>query len=305
MPKKRNLLLLTPAIVLPERFEIVKHFDLFRKETIKYAESLSKRLCYWQTMDSVITIPALADNLIYLYRYDRSDSLAVDPGDSSAVLTAMKEHGLTLKMILITHHHWDHTAGAAELKQKTGCTVIGGDKARTPGIDQVVEDGQILMLGDAAIQVLATPGHTRTSVCYYVQPTSNNEGGILFTGDTLFVGGCGRLLECDAQSMWESLQRLACLPDETLVYCGHDYTLENYEFASSIEPNNPLVRQRLDEIKKAPRQSRPAVPSTMLQEKTTNPFLRAGTSELKAALKMSQARAADVFAELRARKDVF
>ena len=296
---------MTPAIVLLERFEIVKHFDLFRKGTIKYIESLSKRLCYWQTMDSVITIPALGDNLIYLYRYDRSDALAVDPGDSSAVLTAMKEHGLTLKTILITHHHWDHTAGAAELKQKTGCTVIGGDKTRTPGIDQVVDDGQILMLGNAAIQVLATPGHTRTSVCYYVQPTSNNEGGILFTGDTLFVGGCGRLLECDAQSMWESLQRLASLPDETLVYCGHDYTLENYEFASSIEPNNPLVRQRLDEVKQTQGRGELMVPSTMLQEKTTNLFLQAGMPELKAALGMPQGRAVEVFAELRARKDVF
>lgn len=305
MSKKRNVLLLTPAIVLPERFEIVKYFDLFRKGTIKYIESLSKQLCYWQTMDSVITIPALGDNLIYLYRYDRSDALAVDPGDSSAVLTAMKEHGLTLRTILITHHHWDHTAGTVELKQKTGCTVISGDKERTPGIDQVVEDGQILTLGNTRIQVLATPGHTRTSVCYYVQPTSNNEGGILFTGDTLFTGGCGRLLECNTQSMWESLQTLASLPDETLVYCGHDYTLENYEFASSIEPNNPLVRQRLDEIKKAHRQSRPTVPSTMLQEKTTNPFLRAGTPELKVALGLPQGRAVEVFAELRARKDVF
>jgi hydroxyacylglutathione hydrolase len=262
-------------------------------------------LCYWQTMDSVITIPALGDNLIYLYRYDRSDALAVDPGDGSAVLTAMKKHGLTLKTILITHHHWDHTAGAAELKQKTGCTVIGGDKRRTAGIDKVIEDGEILILGRAEIQVIATPGHTRTSVCYYVQPTNNNEGGILFTGDTLFVGGCGRLLECDAQTLWESLQRLAALPDETLIYCGHDYILENYEFASSIEPDNPAVTQRLDEIKQTRRQGRPTVPSTMLQEKTTNPFLRTGTPEMKAALGMQQSRAVEVFAELRARKDVF
>ena len=256
-------------------------------------------------MDSVITIPALGDNLIYLYRYDRSDALAVDPGDGSVVLTAMKDHGLTLKTILITHHHWDHTAGTAELKQKTGCTVIGGDQQRIPAIDQITEDGRILTLGNTKIQVLATPGHTRTSVCYYVQPTGNNEGGILFTGDTLFVGGCGRLLECDAQSMWESLQRLARLPDETLVYCGHDYTLENYEFALSIEPDNLLVRQRLDEVKQAQGRGELMVPSTMLQEKTTNPFLRADTPELKAALKMPQGRAAEVFAELRTRKDVF
>ena len=256
-------------------------------------------------MTSIITIPALGDNLIYVYRYDRSDSLVVDPGDSSAVVRILKEHGLALTTILVTHHHGDHTGGTAELKRKTGCTVIGGDRARTPGIDRLVEDGQILTLGDTRIQVIATPGHTRTSVCYYVPPSNGDKSGILWTGDTLFVGGCGRLLECDAQTMRQSLLRLASLPNETLVYCGHDYTLENYEFASSIEPDNPAVRQRLDEIKQAHRQGRPTVPSTMLQEKATNPFLRADTPELKAALKMSQARAADVFAELRRRKDVF
>lgn len=256
-------------------------------------------------MNSVIIIPALGDNLIYLYRYEQSHALAVDPGDGSAVLSALKKHGLTLKMILITHHHWDHTAAAAELKQKTGCTVIGGDKQRTTSIDKVVEDGRILALGSAEIQVLATPGHTRTSVCYYVSPTSDNEGGILFTGDTLFIGGCGRLLECNAQTLWDSLQRLAALPDDTLIYCGHDYTLENYEFASSIEPDNPAVTERLDEIKLICRQGRPTVPSTMLQERATNPFLRAGTPEMKDALGTPDARAVDVFAELRARKDVF
>jgi hydroxyacylglutathione hydrolase len=256
-------------------------------------------------MDSVITIPALGDNLVYLYRYDRGEALVVDPADSSLVLTTLKEHGLTLKTILITHHHWDHTAGVAGLKHETGCTVIGGDKARTTGIDEVIEDGQIVALGHLRIQVLATPGHTRTSVCYYMQPVSRNDSGILFTGDTLFVGGCGRLLECDAQTMWKSLQRLASLSDETLVYCGHDYTLENYEFASGIEPDNPAVRQRLDEIKQAHRQGKPTVPSTMLQEKTTNPFLRAGTPEMKAALGTPQGRAVEVFAELRARKDIF
>lgn len=250
---------------------------------------------------TVITIAALGDNLIYLYQYGQRESLVVDPGDSLSVLRAMKEHDLALGAILITHHHWDHTAGTAELKRKTGCTAIGADRGRTPDIDEVVEDGQVLTLGDAEIQVLATPGHTRTSVCYYVQPAGNNEGGILFTGDTLFVGGCGRLLECDARSMWESLQRLARLPDDTLVYCGHDYTLENYEFALSIEPGNTLVRQRLDEV----RRGGPAVPSTMSQERGTNPFLRADTPELRVAIGMPQAQAADVFAELRRRKDVF
>ena len=256
-------------------------------------------------MDSVITIPALGDNFIYLYRYNQSDSLAVDPGDGSLVLRTLQEHGLGLKMILITHHHWDHVAGTAELKQKTGCKVIGADRRSIPGIDSVVEDGQILPVGGGKIRVIATPGHTRTSVCYYMEPSPGDKNGILWTGDTLFAGGCGRLLECDAQAMTESLQRLASLPDDTLVYCGHDYTLENYEFASGIEPGNQVVKERLEQVRQLQKQGKTTVPSSILLERRTNCFLRAGTTGLKAALGMPQAKAVEVFAELRRRKDVF
>jgi hydroxyacylglutathione hydrolase len=256
-------------------------------------------------MDSVITIPALGDNFIYLYRYNQNDSLAVDPCDSSLVLRTLREHNLKLKTILITHHHWDHIAGIADLKRKTDCKIIGADKQRIPSIDSVVEDGQILPIGNRIVRVIATPGHTRTSVCYYMEPSAGNENGILWTGDTLFVGGCGRLLECDAQTMWESLQRLASLPDETLVYCGHDYTLENYEFASGIEPNNQAVKERLDQIRQSQTQGKLTVPSSILQERSTNCFLRAGTPEMKVVLAMPQAQAVDVFAELRRRKDIF
>ncbi len=256
-------------------------------------------------MDSIITIPALGDNYIYLYRYNQSDSLAVDPSDSSSVLRAMNEHGLNLKTILITHHHWDHTAGTTELKQKTGCKVIGADKRRIPGIDSVVADGQILSVGERKVRIIATPGHTSTSVCYFMEPSTGNKNGILWTGDTLFVGGCGRLTECNAKSMWDSLQRLASLPDDTLVYCGHDYTLENYEFASGIEPGNQVVKERLDQVMHLQTQGKLTVPSSILLERTTNCFLRAGTPELKAALGMQQAQAVEVFAELRRRKDVF
>jgi hydroxyacylglutathione hydrolase len=256
-------------------------------------------------MNSVITIPAFGDNFVYLYEYRQGDALAVDPSDSSPVLRILGQRGLSLTTILVTHHHWDHTAGVAELKKNTGCEVVGGDARRISGIDRLVEGGRSLAVGEAEIKVIATPGHTHTSVCYYVQPSGDDGNGILWTGDTLFVGGCGRLLECRAQSMWDSLRKLACLPDDTLVYCGHDYTVENYGFALSIEPDNQAVKRRLGEVTQAQKAGGQTVPSTILQERLTNPFLRADSPELKAALNMPGARAVDVFAELRRRKDVF
>lgn len=256
-------------------------------------------------MDTVITIPALGDNYIYLVRYDANDSFVVDPGNASAVLKLLKKHGLNLTTILLTHHHWDHVGGASELKRKTGCEIIAGYKERSRDVDKVVEDGQVLTISEAEIKVLATPGHTLSSVCYYMLPSNAIPRGMLWTGDTLFVGGCGRLFECDPQTMWESLQKLASLPDDTFVYCGHDYTVENYEFALSIEPDNETVKKRLSEIRHALKHGELSVPSSILQEKATNIFLRAESPELKTALGMAKAHAWEIFAELRRRKDRF
>ncbi|NIP25777.1 MAG: hydroxyacylglutathione hydrolase [Phycisphaerae bacterium] len=243
-------------------------------------------------MEPVITISALGDNYIYLYRYHRNNAFAVDPGEAGAVLEALEKHGLNLTDVLITHRHFDHTGGVGDLKDKTGCNVISGEQA------------EVLLDGNVKIQVTATPGHTRDSVCYYVQPTEEHSG-LLFTGDTLFVGGCGRPIECDARTLWQSLRKLAALPNDTLVFPGHDYTQENYEFALTIVPDNPEVKSRLDEIKKIQRQGLPTVPSTILQEKTTNVFLNANKPEIKAALNMSNAADADVFTELRRKKNIF
>lgn len=257
-----------------------------------------------RTMSSVITIPAFGDNFIYLYPYDKNNALAVDPCDSHLVQQALKGHSLNLTTILVTHHHWDHTGGVSDLKKRTGCEVVGAD-GRTPAIDRTVGDGEVLKTGNIEIQVIATAGHTSTSVCYYVPASNDNKQGIVWTGDTLFTGGCGRILECNAQTMLDSLLKLAALPDDTLVYCGHDYTLENYEFALSIEPDNEAVRERLGKVKEATRASGYSVGSTILQERTTNPFLRSGTAKIKAALGMPNAETVDVFAEMRRRKDVF
>ena len=260
---------------------------------------------YSKTIDSVITIPALGDNFIYLYRYNQSNALVVDPSDSSSVLSTLEKQKLSLTMVLLTHHHWDHIAGTVELKEKTPCKVIGPDRQRMPSIDCLVEDGEVIAIDNEKIQVIATPGHTRTSVCYYTQPSNDKNNSILWTGDTLFVGGCGRLLECDARSMWDSLLKLASLPDDTFIYCGHDYTLENYEFALSIEPGNKAVKQCLNDLMRAQKKGKQPIPSTILRERTTNPFLRADISEIRTALNMSQAEVVEVFAELRRRKDIF
>lgn len=234
------------------------------------------------------------DNYVYVYPYDGRNALAVDPSDASLVLDVLAREHLTLTTVLVTHHHGDHTAGVRQVKTRTGCQVVGSDAQRIAGLDRIVAEGDILTLGAREITVLATPGHTRTSVCYYVRPSVSEEPGIVWTGDTLFVGGCGRPMEDDASVLWRSLAKLAALPDDTLVYCGHNYTAENYEFALTIEPDNQVARQ-----------DKPSVPSTMGREKTTNIFLHAEDPAIKAALGMAEARPEEVFAELRRRKNLF
>jgi len=244
-------------------------------------------------------------NLIYLHRCGNGRAFVVDPGGASIVLKALDMYKVAPMAILLTHHHWDHVGGVADLQARTGCEVIGVDRTLIPVPDRIAADGDVLAIGDVTIQVLATPGHTRNSVCYYI-PATHDAPGVVYTGDTLFVGGCGRLLECDASTMWQSLQRLAALPDGTLVYCGHDYTLENYEFAVSIDPSNRRLCERLAQVQKAVEYDQPTVPSTMAQEKATNIFLQAGDPQLKAALGMMPAAPPEqVFAELRRRKDLF
>ncbi|UCF43756.1 MAG: hydroxyacylglutathione hydrolase [Planctomycetota bacterium] len=256
-------------------------------------------------MDSVTTICALGDNYIYLYKCGQNNTFVVDPGDSSAVLSVLEERDLVLAAVLATHHHFDHTGGIRELKKKTGCEVIGLDRNTIPVTNRFVKGKDALEVCATRIQVITTPGHTRDSVCYYLQPSRDNQSGMLFTGDTLFIGGCGRPIECDAQTMWNSLRKIAGLPDDTLVYPGHDYTEENYEFALTIEPNNTTTKKRLQEIKERQNQGRLTVPSTVAQEKTTNIFLRADTPAIKIAINAPNAVGAEVFAELRRRKNVF
>ena len=247
----------------------------------------------------VIILKTQGDNFNYLYQYQKGKPFdcaqgkvfAVDPTQTKAILKTIQKNNFELTDILITHHHWDHTAGIEELKKQTGCQVVGGDKKRIAGIDRIVRDSDVIASGKTKVKVIATPGHTMTSLCYYVLPRDGNDG-VVFTGDTLFVGGCGRILEGNAKMMIDSLRKLAQLPDDTKVYCGHDYTIENYEFALTIEPDNTAVKQRLEQLKKLDKKGELTVPSTIALEKQMNIFLRAHTN-------------VKVFAELRKRKDVF
>jgi hydroxyacylglutathione hydrolase len=255
-------------------------------------------------MTTVTTLKALATNFVYLHDCGDGRAFVVDPGSAPVVLVELQRQGLALAAILATHHHWDHVAGAADLQAKTGCELIGAGAALVPAPNRIVADGDVLAFGNITVEVLATPGHTDDSVCFHV-PGGTGASGVVYTGDTLFVGGCGRLLEGNAGTMWQSLQKLAALPPETLVYCGHDYTVENYEFAVSLDPAHRRFRERLAEVQKTVEYDRLTVPSTIAQERTTNIFLLAGHPQIKVALEMPDSPDAEVFAELRRRKDAF
>jgi hydroxyacylglutathione hydrolase len=176
-------------------------------------------------MTTVIPIKALGTNLVYLHRCGDGRAFVVDPSDASAVLQALQHHDLSLTAILVTHHHWDHVAGAEDLQRKAHCELIGADRTLVPAPDRIAAEGDLLTFGEVMVHVIATPGHTRDSICYYV-PVRGGNTGVAYTGDTLFVGGCGRvdLPGSDPEEMLVTLtRRLATLPDHITVFPGHDY----------------------------------------------------------------------------------
>jgi hydroxyacylglutathione hydrolase len=248
-------------------------------------------------------IPARTDNYIWLACEPDSGSVAViDPADAQPVIDKCTELGVGLTHILNTHHHGDHTGGNLELKEKYGCTIVGSvsDQARIPGIDITVGDGDSYDLGTERAQVLDVTGHTLGHIMYWFADSK-----ALFCGDTLFAMGCGRLSEGTADQMWTALSKFRALPDDTQVYCAHEYTQVNARFALTIEPDNAALIARAAEVDRMREDDVATVPSLLGAERATNPFLRADTPELQTAIGMENAAPVDVFAATRLRKDNF
>jgi hydroxyacylglutathione hydrolase len=246
-----------------------------------------------------LVLPILADNRAYL-AVEGGDAVAVDPGEAAPVIEAARASGATIRVVLLTHGHADHTAGAAELRDRTGCAVVGPDECRPLGLDRVVGEGDLVGAGAMRFRVLSTPGHTRSHVCYHAP-----DALAVWTGDTLFAGGCGRVVEGSAARMWESLRRLRDLPPETGVYVGHDYTDDNLEFAATILPDDAPIRERLAHVRRRPGADRSAAATTIAVERATNIFLRSDDPAVRRALGLRDADPAAVFAELRRRKDAW
>ena len=237
----------------------------------------------------IVRIAALSDNYIWLvHDPDSGETMVVDPAEADPVLAEAERRGWTIDAIWNTHWHPDHTGGNAAIKQATGAPVIApaAEAAKIPTADLLVVEGDIVQLGKHAATVLETPAHTAGHITYHFA-----DDAVAFTGDTLFAMGCGRLFEGTAAQMYANMQRLADLPPETCVYCAHEYTLSNARYAQVAEPDNEAIASRLREVEAMRERGEPTVPTTIAQERATNPFMRAQSIEQ--------------FAERRASKDVF
>ena len=244
----------------------------------------------------------VGDNYIYILETGNNKAVVVDPGTAVPVLNFLSERDLELAAILLTHHHGDHTAGTGQLKDKTNCRVYASSSACYGKADSIIGGNDRIELDSITVHVVGTPGHTADSVCYLA---ADKKQKALFTGDTLFAGGCGRLFECDGRTMYESLEKLSELEDKTLVYPGHDYTMENYRFGAVMEPDNTVLTERIKKTAVLLSQGKTAVPTSIKLEKETNIFLRTGSASVIRKLKMYDSGPHEIFAALRKLKDRF
>ncbi|KAM7486789.1 hypothetical protein LguiA_002798 [Lonicera macranthoides] len=264
-------------------------------------------LCSITNMSSslqVELVPCLKDNYAYLlHDVDTGTVGVVDPSEAVPVIDALSKKNRNLTYILNTHHHFDHTGGNMELKERYGAKVIGSgvDKDRIPGIDIVLNDGDKWMFAGHEVTVIETPGHTKGHISFYF-PGS----GSIFTGDTLFSLSCGKLFEGTPEQMHSSLAKISTLPDDTIIYCGHEYTLSNAKFALSIEPGNKALQSYADQITHLRNKGLPTIPSTLKKEKACNPFLRTSSREIRQTLNIADtATDAEALGTIRRAKDNF
>jgi hydroxyacylglutathione hydrolase len=254
-------------------------------------------------MLEIITIPVLTDNYIYLIHDAISGETAVvDPALAQPVLMMLQEKNWHLTYIFNTHHHSDHVGGNLEIKRHTGCKIIAGeyDRNRIPGIDVTTKEGDIVSLGEHKANIIFTPGHTLGHIAFHFA-----EDKLLFSGDTLFAMGCGRLFEGTAEQMWNSLQKLKTLPQETKVYCTHEYTQNNGRFAVTVEPDNKALQERMPKVNQLRKLNKATLPTTIADELATNPFFREDSLSIRRSLGMVADNAINVFAKIRRMKDSF
>ncbi|MGZ3282466.1 MAG: hydroxyacylglutathione hydrolase [Xanthobacteraceae bacterium] len=245
--------------------------------------------------------PCLQDNFgVLLHCSESGATAAIDAPEAAAVEAALKATGWRLSDILVTHHHADHTGGIAELKQKYSCRIVAphAEAARIPQVDATVRENDKVKVGSLEARVFETPGHTAGHISYFLPADK-----VAFVGDTLFSIGCGRVIEGTPEMMWQSLLKLRGLPDDTRIYCGHEYTKANIRFAKTIEPNNAALNARAAEVDKLLAAHKPTVPSTIGEEKSANPFLRADVPEVAKSVGLAGSPAWKVFAEIRERKN--
>jgi hydroxyacylglutathione hydrolase len=247
--------------------------------------------------------PCLSDNFGCLIHDPSTGATAsIDAPEAKPVIAALEKEGWSLTDILVTHHHHDHVGGVAELKQKYKCRVVApfDKKTAIAQVDSRVKEGDVVGVGALRARVLETPGHTLDHISYMFDSEH-----ALFAADTIFSIGCGRVVEGNHAMMWNSLVKLRALPDDTRIYCGHEYTLANIKFALTIEPDNAVLRARAEEAANQRKTGKPTVPTLMAEEKKANVFLRADIPSVAASVGLSGKPASEVFGEIRERKNRF
>jgi hydroxyacylglutathione hydrolase len=254
---------------------------------------------------TMIPVPAFKDNYMWLlYHATSHHAVVIDPGEAKPIIQELRQRNLELSAILVTHHHWDHTQGIEELLQYRKTPVYGPALDNIPFCNRRLQGDDIIHLPelDLSFSVMEIPGHTRGHIAYYGASS-------VFTGDTLFTGGCGRLFEGTAEQMYHSLNKIAALPAETFVFCGHEYTEQNLLFAKHVEPHNEYLENRIQKTLKLRAANRPTVPASLRLELQTNPFLRCHLPSVQQSVEKHCGRTLtnpiEVFAELRLWKDNF